>query len=94
MTKTNIIRAWKDQDYRQSLSDAERSTLPDNPAGMVEISDLELGSVVGGTDMIEPLERTGAGGTMGCCSWITHECGFSWYLLTYGCCPLSYDQQC
>lgn len=89
MTKTNTIRAWKDEAYRQSLSDDERATVPINPAGVIELSDSELNSVAGGTDMIA-LERTGSGWTMGCCSYVTHECGFSWYLGTSGCCPESY----
>jgi mersacidin/lichenicidin family type 2 lantibiotic len=44
----NIIRAWKDEEYRLSLSDEERSLLPDNPAGPMELSDDELSSIVGG----------------------------------------------
>jgi mersacidin/lichenicidin family type 2 lantibiotic len=44
----NIIRAWKDEEYRMSLSDEERSLLPDNPAGPMELSDAELDSIVGG----------------------------------------------
>jgi mersacidin/lichenicidin family type 2 lantibiotic len=43
----NIIRAWKDEEYRMSLSDEERSLLPDNPAGPMELSDADLDSVVG-----------------------------------------------
>ena len=44
----NIIRAWKDEEYRMSLSDEERSLLPDNPAGPMELSDADLESIVGG----------------------------------------------
>jgi mersacidin/lichenicidin family type 2 lantibiotic len=33
-----IIRAWKDDDYRMSLSAAEQRALPENPAGAVEFS--------------------------------------------------------
>jgi mersacidin/lichenicidin family type 2 lantibiotic len=33
MSKQDIIRAWKDAAYRDSLSAAERAALPDNPAG-------------------------------------------------------------
>lgn len=92
MTRTNIIRAWKDEEYRQSLSNAERARLPVNPAGVIELSDAELSSVAGGTDQLTVLERTGSGWTMGCCSFVTNECGFSWYLGTNGCCPISYYQ--
>ena len=48
MSKTNIIRSWKDADFRDSLSDAERALLPENPAGLVELTDEVLSDVVGG----------------------------------------------
>ena len=48
MSKSNVIRAWKDPAYRSSLSQAERAALPDNPAGSVEISDADLGKIAGG----------------------------------------------
>jgi mersacidin/lichenicidin family type 2 lantibiotic len=48
MSKNNIIRAWKDPAYRNSLSAAERAALPANPAGAIEISDADLGKVSGG----------------------------------------------
>ncbi len=65
----DIIRAWKDEEYRNSLSEEQRSQLPENPAGMIELSDEDMGSVVGGgsnmccycnqctkKSIIEPLE--------------------------------------
>lgn len=48
MSKKNIIRAWKDAEYRASLSDAERAMLPENPAGAIEMPDDELRNVEGG----------------------------------------------
>jgi mersacidin/lichenicidin family type 2 lantibiotic len=57
MSKSNVIRAWKDPAYRNSLSMAERAGLPANPAGGIEISDAELGKTAGGR---KPL-RTEAG---------------------------------
>jgi mersacidin/lichenicidin family type 2 lantibiotic len=33
-----IIRAWKDDDYRMSLSDEEQRALPAHPVGYVEPS--------------------------------------------------------
>lgn len=42
MSKIDIARAWKDESYRLSLSDAERASLPANPAGPVELSDADL----------------------------------------------------
>jgi mersacidin/lichenicidin family type 2 lantibiotic len=44
----NIIRAWKDPNYRNSLSEAERAALPPNPAGAIELSDADLSTVAGG----------------------------------------------
>ena len=48
MKTIDIIRAWKDEDYRNSLSAAQRAALPKNPAGMVELSDSDMGKVAGG----------------------------------------------
>jgi len=48
MSNLNVIRAWKDPVYRNSLSEAERSAVPANPAGAIEISDEDLGRVSGG----------------------------------------------
>ncbi len=46
--KCDITRAWKDENYRQSLSEEELSTLPANPVG--ELCDSELSNVCGGFD--------------------------------------------
>ncbi len=48
MSPLDIIRAWKDEDYRMSLSAAERALVPDNPAGLIELAGTELVDVVGG----------------------------------------------
>lgn len=44
--KFDIVRAWKDEAYRQSLSDEQRILLPANPAG--ELSEAEMAMVCGG----------------------------------------------
>jgi mersacidin/lichenicidin family type 2 lantibiotic len=49
MSHDIIIRAWKDEDYRLSLSEAERAALPQNPVGDIELSDEELLGIAGGT---------------------------------------------
>jgi len=36
MKNLDIIRAWKDEAYRASLSKEERAMLPENPAGELE----------------------------------------------------------
>jgi mersacidin/lichenicidin family type 2 lantibiotic len=48
MSPEQIIRAWKDEAYRNSLSEAEAAKLPGNPAGLVELTDEEAGTVAGG----------------------------------------------
>ena len=48
MTTDNIIRAWKDPRYRESLTEGERALLPEHPAGLVELSDSELDDAAGG----------------------------------------------
>ena len=48
MTTKNIIRAWKDAEYRNSLSESERASLPAHPAGHIELTDVELDGVKGG----------------------------------------------
>ena len=48
MSKNDVIRAWKDANYRKSLSPAQLAALPANPAGATELSDEELGAVSGG----------------------------------------------
>jgi mersacidin/lichenicidin family type 2 lantibiotic len=48
MRNIDIIRAWKDPEYRLSLSEAEKALLPDHPAGIIELTDDEMGAVAGG----------------------------------------------
>jgi mersacidin/lichenicidin family type 2 lantibiotic len=42
MAKVDIVRAWKNQMYRDTLGPEELSGLPANPAGLVELADSEL----------------------------------------------------
>ncbi|MCP6760156.1 MAG: mersacidin/lichenicidin family type 2 lantibiotic [Fischerella sp. CENA71] len=57
MSQQDIIRAWKDAEFRESLSEEQRSQLPKNPAGIDEIPDESLETIVGGR---------GCGGGTGC----------------------------
>ena len=43
----DVIRAWKDADYRESLSAEDRAALPNHPSGLVDLSDAELELVRG-----------------------------------------------
>jgi mersacidin/lichenicidin family type 2 lantibiotic len=57
MNKDMIIRAWRDPEYRASLSPEQRATLPDNPSGKTfsELNEAELGLALGG--WIDPETR-------------------------------------
>ena len=46
--KIDVVRAWRDEEYRSSLSAEERASLPENPAGLATISDETLRSITGG----------------------------------------------
>jgi mersacidin/lichenicidin family type 2 lantibiotic len=62
MAKIDIIRAWKDEEYRSGLSDDQLAALPANPAGPMEIRD-------------EDLELAGGGSTVGPgCSTASPSC--------------------
>lgn len=45
----DIIRAWKDETYRQSLSPEDLAQLPENPAGLIELTDADLLLAIGST---------------------------------------------
>jgi mersacidin/lichenicidin family type 2 lantibiotic len=36
MSTFNVIRAWKDPDYRRSLTEAQQAQLPAHPSGAIE----------------------------------------------------------
>ena len=48
MSTLDIIRAWKDEEYRLSLDETERALLPAHPAGLVELTGADLDLVAGG----------------------------------------------
>ena len=48
LTVSEIIRAWKDKQFHDSLNEEQRAQLPANPAGLVEIDDEQLVQVAGG----------------------------------------------
>ncbi|MCI0459190.1 MAG: mersacidin/lichenicidin family type 2 lantibiotic [Gemmataceae bacterium] len=62
MSVEQIIRAWKDEDFRQSLSAAERARLPEHPAGLIDLTAAELDALSGGVGHSHP----GLSQEMGC----------------------------
>ena len=63
MNAEQIIQAWKDPEYRSSLSVQERGMMPDNPAGPIELTIEDLGTVAGGCSF----GGTCSVFTFGCC---------------------------
>jgi mersacidin/lichenicidin family type 2 lantibiotic len=80
MNREQIIKAWKDEEYRESLGERERALVPDHPSGLIELSDAQLG-VAGGEESV-----TWRAETWGCCNgtdvWI--RCG-SYKIFSFGC---------
>ena len=68
MSKIDFIRAWKDEDYRLSLNFAELARLPENPAGVIDLSESELEVVVGAATALLL--------TFGCCMGWTEYPGW------------------
>jgi mersacidin/lichenicidin family type 2 lantibiotic len=49
MNREDIVRAWKDPNYRSTLSKEQLAELPINPVGTFELTEAELAEVAGGT---------------------------------------------
>lgn len=59
--KLDIVRAWKDEAYRRSLSEEQSHMLPANPAGEIELTDADLSSICGGGIGTDGLGTWGCG---------------------------------
>ena len=44
----DIVRAWKDEEYRNSLTPEQLAQVPADPAGEAELNEEDLGNVSGG----------------------------------------------
>ena len=75
MSIRDIVRAWKDSNYRESLSDEQRALLPDNPVGEV-LSQEELLSITGG---LYPIECWTNADLLVCSCWPTDETWLTLY---------------
>ena len=47
MKKVDVIRAWRDAEYRNSLPEDVRASLPDHPVGFADVNDDLLTGVSG-----------------------------------------------
>lgn len=48
MKKEDIIKAWRNREFYESLSESERALLPAHPAGVLGLEDEVLNDVTGG----------------------------------------------
>lgn len=48
----DLIRAWKDREYRESLPAEALAQIAPNPAGLIELADEDLAAVVGGSEAV------------------------------------------
>jgi mersacidin/lichenicidin family type 2 lantibiotic len=46
--KTQILEAWRNEEYYLSLSDEERAGIPEHPSGLLDIEDGVLRTITGG----------------------------------------------
>jgi mersacidin/lichenicidin family type 2 lantibiotic len=48
MSNKSIVEYWKNEEHRLNLSDEARANLPENPAGLVELTDEALDDLISG----------------------------------------------
>ena len=65
MPTLQIIRAWKDESYRKSLTPEQLAELPDHPAGTIEFDDGAVAAKTNGKKCEVPP------GTALCTFWCT-----------------------
>jgi len=57
MKKEKILRAWRDPEFRESLTPEELAALPEHPASAIELRDEQLTLVQGALDsQISPID--------------------------------------
>ena len=67
MQVLETIRAWKDAEYRDTLTAEQRAQVPEHPAGMVELD-------LGGEGAFGPFRAAQGSFTGPCCFASTHHC--------------------
>jgi mersacidin/lichenicidin family type 2 lantibiotic len=83
MSQTHIARAWKDPEYRASLSAEQLAVLPANPVGAIELTDADLSQVDGGS--LTPA-TIAISFEMSCYTWNSTNCNGTCAFMTIGCC--------
>ncbi|MEA5507517.1 mersacidin/lichenicidin family type 2 lantibiotic [Halotia wernerae UHCC 0503] len=76
ITDIDVVRAWKDEEYRSNLTEAQLAQLPENPAGLTDIMDEEMNDVIGGWRFPGVTKFLRCGRVL----TVTAECGCGWTL--------------
>ncbi len=74
----DIVRAWKDPEYRKSLTPEELASLPPNPAGDTEIPEEDLTTVSGAGTVLTAVGCGGCKGTFPPTSTGAGSCPCNW----------------
>lgn len=69
MKKLHLARAFRDEDYYLSLTEAERASLPGHPSEAVALDARDLRAAAGGIRTVETC------GTIACTPCNGHPCG-------------------
>jgi mersacidin/lichenicidin family type 2 lantibiotic len=48
MSTEHIIRAWRDEEYRESLNAEQSAILPESPVGAIDLTEREMAQAEGG----------------------------------------------
>jgi len=73
MSQVDIVRAWKDEEYRTGLSPEQQAIVPPHPCGALHLNDAALSSVAGGSDG-SPLCMPPPDFTITVCPWTIIGC--------------------
>ncbi len=57
ISNLDVVRAWKDEEYRNSLTEEQRAQLPENPAGLIDLTEEDIISVIQSCSKLIPKQR-------------------------------------
>ena len=80
MTTEETIKAWKNDQYRHTLTSAQRAALPVHPAGVVELDEALLTEVTG---------ADASSYYLACTLWLICGPRLTVGYNTEGCCPMT-----
>jgi len=70
--KIDVVRAWKDPEYRKSLTAEQLASLPENPAGTGALTDQEAEQIAAGSDW--PHGTASTEWTSCCATYVCSKC--------------------